>query len=435
MPKYLNRVLRYGAQTGLIYLLLRYFPGNQMQHTSLLLISFVILVASIVVELSLTNTLEGFDNTSNLPICDSCPVPDNIILINLIYDPVNKTMKITNLTKNKLTNEHINLIKKETEQYISSRPTDRHVFKIRVDTSEEPPKIKIINSEATMNKPYLGEIQSVKQDVVQPTIQQVRKETPVYNVQEMRQEVSLPTSSKIVQDNEQSSSDMELNHGSFQSNRNGSFRPNKNGPLQPNRGLRRGPIQPSQTVNVNNNVEHDLQNGDRTVDQARSSQPRTIPNMDPYTNDPHRYPVPNQTSVRSEYLKNKDALYDNYISQLENQKNITDKMYVTKEQVGSRAQDGVLQNEMMFTDYNTLQVPQNYQYTDDDYGWNFLPPKDWYPIPPNPPICVSEKKCSVCPVYTDGSNLDLKMWDESRRITPPDRINTDYVKMKLNSGR
>lgn len=397
MPGYLNMVLRYGAQTGLIYLLLKYFPGNQMRHINLLLMTFVLLVASVVVELSLSNTVEGFsEEVASEPITSS--------LVKLIYNPANRTMQVENLGETKLSDEHINLVKKVAEQQIVSTPNDRHVFEMNVDTSGERPKVTIVKSESTMKKPFVGEIQPVKDNIVQPNSQQVREEKPVENVQQMRQEVSLPTTTKVVQE-------------------------------QADGGPKRGPLQPAQTVEVDGGIVVDVQNGDPTVDQATGSQPRTILNMDPYENEPHIYPVPNQTSVRSEYLQNKDAVYENHIKQLEQQKNISTKMYVTKEQVGSRAHDGVLQNEMMFTDYNTLQVPQNYPYSEDDYGWNFLPPKDWYPKPPNPPICVSEKQCPVCPVYTNGTNIDLKMWNQARRITPPDRINTDYVKMKLNSGK
>ena len=384
MTKYLNMVLRYGAQFGLIYLLLKYFPGNQMRTINLLLLTFVILIASIVVELSLNNTIEGFVEEVNQE--DEYP-SDICNAFKLIYNPANKTMQIDHLCENKqqLSDEYIDLVKKAVEQHIVSSPNDRHVFNINITIVGEKPHIEITKLESTMKKPFFGEIQPINNNIVQPVIQQVRTGRPIDNIQEMRQEVALPTATKVVQEQ---SYDRSIH-----------------------------------------------ENGDSVVYQDTSSPSQTIPNMDPYENEPHKYPIPNQTSVRSDYLQRKNALYENYIKQLEQEKNITTKMYVSKEQVGSRAQDGVLKNEMMFTDYNTLQVPQNYPYSEDDYGWNFLPPKDWYPTPPNPPICVSEKQCPVCPVYTNGTNLDLKMWDESRRITPPDRINTDYVKMKLNSGR
>ena len=39
------------------------------------------------------------------------------------------------------------------------------------------------------------------------------------------------------------------------------------------------------------------------------------------------------------------------------------------------------------------------------------------------------------PSYTTGTPLDVKEWNEARRVTPPDNIKTKYIKEKLNSGR
>lgn len=100
----------------------------------------------------------------------------------------------------------------------------------------------------------------------------------------------------------------------------------------------------------------------------------------------------------------------------------------------TRATDGVMQTEVQYTDYNILPVtPEDSKLY--EYGYSFLPPEKWYPVPPHPPVCVSEKKCAVCPVTTTGSPTDMKEWDASRRITPGDVINIDYARDKLNSGR
>jgi len=105
------------------------------------------------------------------------------------------------------------------------------------------------------------------------------------------------------------------------------------------------------------------------------------------------------------------------------------------EVVGSRVTDGTLNDEMAYnyTDYNTLYVDPNEGSFES--GYSMIPPKDWYPVPPHPPVCVAEKVCPVCPVYTNGTNLDLKEWNDSRRITPPDNINVQAIREKLNSGR
>jgi len=99
-------------------------------------------------------------------------------------------------------------------------------------------------------------------------------------------------------------------------------------------------------------------------------------------------------------------------------------------------QDGVIKNEMQYTEIEDIELggPDN-KYNVYEYGYSFMPPANWYPVPHRPPVCVSEKKCPVCPVFTTGAPVDAMNFDASRRITPPDRINTDYVEQKLNSGR
>lgn len=106
-----------------------------------------------------------------------------------------------------------------------------------------------------------------------------------------------------------------------------------------------------------------------------------------------------------------------------------------KEAIGTRAEDDVIKNEMPYTDYHHLPLSDTYKPSDWEYGDSFLPPEKWYPTPPFPPVCVSEKRCPVCPTYTTGTPVDVKEWDSSRRITQPDGINTQYIKEKLNSGR
>jgi hypothetical protein len=105
------------------------------------------------------------------------------------------------------------------------------------------------------------------------------------------------------------------------------------------------------------------------------------------------------------------------------------------ERNGSREEEDVIYNEMGYTDYNHLPLADNYDNDSFEYGYSFLPPEKWYPQPPFPPMCVTEKKCNVMPVYASGTPMDVKEWNDSRRITQPDNIKTKYIKEKLNSGR
>ncbi len=97
--------------------------------------------------------------------------------------------------------------------------------------------------------------------------------------------------------------------------------------------------------------------------------------------------------------------------------------------------DGLLIDELQYTDYNHLPMAEIYNNKDYEYGYSFLPPEKWYPQPPFPPVCVTNKKCPVCPIYTTGAPVDVKEWNASRRITPADKIKVSYVQDKLNSGR
>ena len=102
----------------------------------------------------------------------------------------------------------------------------------------------------------------------------------------------------------------------------------------------------------------------------------------------------------------------------------------------TRAEVGVMKsdNEMQYNDYFIMPITAEDEGSFEE-GYSILPPSKWYPVPPHPPVCVTEKKCPVCPVMTSGAPVDLKEWNDSRRITPGDVINIDYAKDKMNSGR
>lgn len=100
-----------------------------------------------------------------------------------------------------------------------------------------------------------------------------------------------------------------------------------------------------------------------------------------------------------------------------------------------RGLQGELDDELPYSDYNHLPVASGYKSHDYEYGYSFMPPEKWYPQPPRPPVCVTEKRCPVCPTYTNGAPIDVKEFHSSRRVTPPDMINTEYIGDKLNAGR
>lgn len=95
-----------------------------------------------------------------------------------------------------------------------------------------------------------------------------------------------------------------------------------------------------------------------------------------------------------------------------------------------KTRDDLLTNEMVYSDFNRLppsSTPDNFE-----YGYSFLPPKDWYPIPPYPPVCVTSTPATVCPIMVDREAMELKEWKPNQKITPPDTINTEFIANELN---
>ena len=94
-----------------------------------------------------------------------------------------------------------------------------------------------------------------------------------------------------------------------------------------------------------------------------------------------------------------------------------------------------LGGELKYGDYNYI-APLNRGMINPEY--TFVSPTNWYPIPPHPPVCVTNKNCVTSPVIiSDGSDyMNYANWDEfdkSRRFTGNMNINLDYVKNVLNN--
>lgn len=94
-----------------------------------------------------------------------------------------------------------------------------------------------------------------------------------------------------------------------------------------------------------------------------------------------------------------------------------------------------LNSELRYGDYNYIS-PLNKGMTNSDY--TFISPNNWYPVPPHPPVCVTNKQCTTCPIMiSDGQDYmnwaTLEDFDKSRRFTGNMGINIDYVKNVLNN--
>lgn len=92
------------------------------------------------------------------------------------------------------------------------------------------------------------------------------------------------------------------------------------------------------------------------------------------------------------------------------------------------------ENDLKYDDAHILPVPRDYKSKEYEYGYSILPPENWYPQPPRPPVCVTDNRCPVCPTFTSNGVLDLKEWDDSRKIMGPANINVEYVQERLNKN-
>jgi hypothetical protein len=72
-------------------------------------------------------------------------------------------------------------------------------------------------------------------------------------------------------------------------------------------------------------------------------------------------------------------------------------------------------------------------YNGEPGDW-MIPPEEWYPACTRPPVCTTNNGCPVQPVYTSGTNIDLREFDNSRRITQPENLSVPFIK-KLNGGK
>lgn len=101
----------------------------------------------------------------------------------------------------------------------------------------------------------------------------------------------------------------------------------------------------------------------------------------------------------------------------------------------NRRIEGEIDDELPFSDYNSLPVASGYRSHDYEYGYSFLPPERWFNSPPRPPVCVTDSRSPVMPMFANGTPADVKEFHSSRRITQPTQISTDYISEKLNAGR
>jgi hypothetical protein len=103
--------------------------------------------------------------------------------------------------------------------------------------------------------------------------------------------------------------------------------------------------------------------------------------------------------------------------------------------VGAPNANEALTNELKYGDLNYI-GPINKGMINKEY--TFVSPSNWYPIPPHPPVCVTNKSCTTCPIQISNGKdyMNFAPWadfDQARRFTGDMGINIDYVKNVLNN--
>jgi hypothetical protein len=94
-----------------------------------------------------------------------------------------------------------------------------------------------------------------------------------------------------------------------------------------------------------------------------------------------------------------------------------------------------LNSELQYGNYNYIS-PLNKGMTNPEY--TFVSPTNWYPIPPFPPVCVTNKRCVTSPIIMSNGKdymnfASLEDFDAARRFTGDMQINIDYIKNVLNN--
>jgi len=92
---------------------------------------------------------------------------------------------------------------------------------------------------------------------------------------------------------------------------------------------------------------------------------------------------------------------------------------------------GRYRDEMVYTSthpFNT--VPLGTQL----YGYTYLPPENWFRAYEKPPVCVTDRRCPVEPIYSGKDTVDLMEFDTSNNVLGPEGMDIRYIKKKINDN-
>lgn len=162
----------------------------------------------------------------------------------------------------------------------------------------------------------------------------------------------------------------------------------------------------------------------KTVEGYQITPPSIVPsiypgpdNKDPVLDKPDEWVVKDYTNEDIENLKDIMGINkETYEKLKENEQRAVDKITAG------------YKNEMVYTTthpFNT--IPLGTQI----YGYTYLPPENWFRAYERPPVCISDKRCSVCPI-ADASVSGLMEFDASNNVLGATGIDLRYAKRVLN---
>lgn len=146
------------------------------------------------------------------------------------------------------------------------------------------------------------------------------------------------------------------------------------------------------------------------------------------------YPGPDNTEFRPEYVErpNKEIKYEDpdindFKDIMRINKDVYEKLIDNEERAENKIRKKY-RDEMVYTKshpFNT--IPLGTQL----YGYTYLPPENWFRAYERPPVCVTDKKCPVCPITS--SNVEgLMEFDTGNNILGASGLDLRYIKHVLN---
>ena len=208
---------------------------------------------------------------------------------------------------------------------------------------------------------------------------------------------------------------------------------------------------PTQPTMVNNPTLPTMVNNPTLPTMVNNPiQPPVVNNpiQPPVVNNPIQPPTIINTEINNTYL-NELMLLKEQINELKNNSADTscDKKvaeilskYLAK---GKYIDDkglvsNMLDNDMKYNQLNPEEMQPLGTYDNTftnkwDHGFTYLNTDKWAPPIRKLQQNKIEKECTTCPTLTNGYPLNLMEFDNSRKILPPDNINLDYIKDRLNN--